>query len=233
MKLNKSKKVLIGGGKFQLIGPNEKLSKPMNLKKSKLKPLEKSSQETIDNWFRRSAWTNQGTKESMFQRSSKIKRIHITFIQLLKNNPAKEKKVLVVGLAKGNEASFIKNQFKTAEIDSFDIVNMIEDQHKRNIKNRITSKLGIENYRDKKMIGKYDGITAVFSAGYWTDYPERNILKMSLMLRPQGVALISVKSNFKKAHYEKLNKIFDKFQLTEMFDIKLNTNINALIIKRK
>jgi len=238
MKLIKPRGLLIGEKKFQLIGPKGERSKEINLEQRNTKhKLHLGSQIAIDKGMDKAHWAFTGTHKSILYKHKIEKEAHLRFIEELKLNQEKNKKVLVVGPAKGYEVRFINERIRNTEIDTYDIINEIENYHKRYIKNLIVDKSGIENYQNKEMIGKYDGITAVSSAGYWTKHPERNILKMALMLRPGGVAVITIENP--RPTVEAINRIFKLFKLDTLYDIKTTTPKKDwdaetnLVIKRK
>jgi len=215
----KNRKVIIGDKTFQLIGPNGERSKQINLKqKPKWLELTKKSKSAIAFGVDGVGWKHKGTETCLFIGDT-CKASRIRFIKHMKLNKEKNKRILIVGPAKGQEVKYIKDNIENTTIDTFDIIDAIDEKHRHNIKQQIIDPGGIENYINKDLIGKYDGITAVYSAGYWTYYPERNLLKMALMLAPGGVAVISIK-NDPQAIFNKLNKIFKRFKLDKQYKIK-------------
>ncbi len=99
---------------------------------------------------------------------------------------------------------------------------------------------GIENFQKKSLIGKYDGITAIFSAGYHVEPRnfKRNILKMAMMLKPKGIAVIGLKRKFEKTvTSNQLGILFKKLKLDTHYDIELikadKYNPPYIIIRRK
>jgi len=212
-------RTIINKKTFQLVGPNGEKSREINIKQQSKKQLTDGSKFAIESGLSPVNWRHKGTKECMFNKSSTAKNSRIKFIEYLKRNPQKNKQVLIVGPAKGYETELIKTNIPDAIIDTFDIINEIDRIHKKNISNLITYKKGLENYNNKEMIGKYDGITAVFSAGWHTDYPERNILKMALMLKPKGIGVILVQNP--TITLDKLTQIFKKYKLDALYNLEV------------
>jgi hypothetical protein len=164
---------------------------------------------------------------------------HQSFINHLSKIKKTKKSVLIIGPAKGYEIVNIKTSIPKAQINTFDIVDDIDKIYRQEVvKNKIiTDAGGIENYVNKEMIGKYDGITAMFSAGWHTDHRIRNLLKIALMLRPGGVALVRVNDiaiSTEIMNYFK--NTLEKFKLNNMYNITLEKNdycYGDIIIKRK
>ncbi|GEM_PF-4843476 len=235
---NKNKtpeRTIINKKTFQLIGPNGEKSKEINLKQTSKKKLSEMSNFVVKSGLSPVNWRHKGTKECMFDKSSTAKNSRLKFIEYLKQNPKKNKQVLIVGPAKGYETELIKKNIPKTTIDTFDIINEIEDVHKKNISNQITYKKGLENYNNPEMIGKYDGITAVFSAGWHTNYPERNLLKIALMLKPGGVAVIVVQNP--TITHSALTEIFKRYKLDSLYNLKVIGKVELgnldIIIERK
>jgi len=237
MKLIKPKGILIGKEKFQLINPRRSKSREININSRSKNELCAESQEIVDMGFSHTEWAHTGTEACITQ--GLATQTHQLFINLLNKNPKAKKNVLVIGPGKGYEIENIKKNVKNSIIDSFDIVDAVKDNYKSKIKNLLVDAGGIENLVNKNMIGKYDGITAVYSAGYHTNHLERNILKISLMLRPKGVALIKLTENtYKLLKFERnMPIILKKFKLTNQFKIDRrlidNGKSETLIITRK
>jgi len=218
---------------FKLIRNKE--SKEFKIGVEGTKRLHYKSQRAIDDGLKAANWRHTGTKCCILNRSAFAKRSHTRFIEILKQNKNQNKSVLVVGPGYGYEAKHIKDNIKDIKIDAYDIIDTIHQQYKNNIDNIFVSEKGIENYVNKEMIGKYDGITAVFSAGYWTNYPERNIIKMMLMLKPKGTAIITVQEPMYRI--DNLNWLLKKLKIDNMFSIDLaekdDIDLDNLIITRK
>jgi len=80
------------------------------------------------------------------------------------------------------------------------------------------------------MIGRYDGITAVFSAGHHVN-PEnviRNVLKIALMLKKGGFALITTTSKRQEILEAKLKPVLTKFRLDTKYEINFNCFLSHL-----
>ena len=228
MNLIKPKGLLIGKKKFQLVGPNGKKSKEINLKQKSKKQLDYSSKLAIANGLIAVDWKYIGSPKCIYLGHYKAINSRKRFIGLLKKNKSKNKDVLIIGPALGYEAPYIQSKINKVKIDTFDIINSINPAYKGYIENKFIDKGGIENYENKDLIGKYDGITAVFSAGWHTKYPERNIVKIATMLKPGGVAVILTKENLSVSY---LKKIFNLFKLDNLFEIEIQES--DIIIKRK
>ena len=108
MKLIKSKGLIIGKQKFQLIGANKKISKPINLKGRKNVKLHYDSRNAIKVGLQKSSWVYRGREADIHDYWTKPH--HSNFIKLLQDNPKKKKEVLIVGPANGYEATFIKEK---------------------------------------------------------------------------------------------------------------------------
>ena len=101
------------------------------------------------------------------------------------------------------------------------------------------NKGGIENYINKELIGKYDGINAIMSAGYHTNFPERNIIKIAMMLKPKGIAVVTLnlKKMFdlsdakRKSYITGLRNVFRRLKLDNLYNIDL-INKRIIIITR-
>jgi len=218
---------------FKLIGNKE--SKRFNIGKEGTKLLHYKSQKAILYGLQEINWRHKGTRDCVLNKTAFARRSHDLFINILKRNKNKNKSVLVVGPAQGYETKYIAENIKNVKIDTFDIIDAIDNEYKKNINNIFVSEKGIENYVIKEMIGKYDGITAMYSAGYWARNPERNIIKRILMLKPKGTAIITVQEPMDKL--DNLAYIFKKLKLNNIFSIELaekdDIELDNLIITRK
>jgi len=224
MKLIKPRGLLIGEKKFQLIGPKGERSKTFDIKQSsKRKQISAKSLKAVEQGIK-SVWgsDHHGSKSCvLFKFAAKS---HNKFIELISKNPEKNKKVLIVGPADGYESEYISTKVKNVEINTFDLVDEIKDQHKQFITpdGIFIDRNGIENYQNKDLIGNYDGITAIFSAGFHVEDNNlyRNLLKMAMMLKPKGVALIKIKGRTETKIRYNFPRLLKKLKLDKTYKIQ-------------
>ncbi len=229
-KLNKSKGIIINNHKFALTNPKIGTSKEINILQKSFKELHNYSKDAPFKNLEQSNWSHIGTKECVLHKSRAATIMHEAFISLLMKNKTQKKSVLVIGPAHGYEVKQIKENIQNTKIDTFDILDGIDTEYLKLIRKKIVNLKGIENYVNKKMIGNYDGITAVYSAGWWTKHPERNLFKIALMLKPKGVALISVSNSLGIKTI--INNIFKRFKLDKQFIVNEGNLADYIIIKR-
>ena len=228
MKLIKPKGLLIGEKRFQLVGPNGEASKEFNARKTnKKKKLYSVSSTVAEKGLKYGLYKFDGSKEKVMGLEGRYN--HGRFVKLLNEIQKKNKSVLIIGPGEGYEIKYIKESVKGVKTNTFDIVDGINPKYKKYVEQNkiIVDKEGIENYSNKDMLGKYDGITAIYSAGYHTYFPERNIIKIILMLKPKGVALIT----YQMQNINKLKQMLIKLKLSEFYSIESST-YNQLVIKR-
>ena len=239
MRLIKPRGFLIGEKKFQLIGKDKVKSKTLNLKQNSKKELSTRSKNALEDGICREWGTEHyGTANCISKGFAQLS--HDRFINLMNQNPIKKKEILIVGPALGFEAENISKKVKGAKISTFDIVDEITEQHKKYItRNGVyVDKGGIENYQNKDLIGKFDGITAMYSAGFHVNFNnlDRNILKMAMMLKPGGIAVIKLKSGYLTSVEENFIPLLKKLKLDTQFEIKYPLTDSThpdIIIKRK
>jgi len=223
MKLIKSRGLLIGKEKFQLIGPAGQKSREINLKQTSKKKIAYTSERAIRKGID-SIWAGGHTGTESSIKMDFAKKTHKKFIHLLNLNTKEKKNVLIIGPGHGFEAKYITENIPDVTIDTFDIVREISKEYKKYISKKgiHVNVGGLENYNNKEMIGKYDGITAVFSAGFHVEEENiyRNILKIGLMLKPNGFAQIKIKSKYHKDSLIQFRTTLQKFNLNKMFTIK-------------
>jgi hypothetical protein len=228
MKVNKSR-VAINRKKFQLIGEDGQRSKEINLKQNRRYKLTNESQQAIVKGLERSSWIWRGYLDYNPPITGN------TFVNLMKSNTTKNKKILVIGPGEGNDVKFLKDRIANCKIDSFDLKNFIKKECNPLINKKMHSTNGIENYQNKSLLGKYNGIMGAYSAGYWTKYPERNLFKVATMLAPGGVAVLNVKERPRKnatSIKNKLDRIISFFKLQNQFEITYYPTDFIFIIKR-
>ncbi len=216
MKYIKSRGLKIGKEKFQLIGPNGEESKELNIKQNSKKMLSSKTENAIKNGIVKN-WNRQN------HGSERVKKypVHQKFIEFMQKK--KDPKILIVGLAQGFEIKNIKENVKNAKINTMDVADEILPKYKKLIEyNGMFIGNGIENFQKKSLIGKFDGITAIFSAGFHIKRSNfiKNILKMAMMLKPKGVAIIRIKRAFVPMASNQLILLFKKLKLNTHFDIK-------------
>ena len=220
---------------FQLIGPNGELSRKFNLRSSSNKELTNTTNIGIKEGFIKSNYKNIGLKSHVLH----YPEFHDILINYLNKNPKIKKKVLIIGPAKGYELENISKRVKNLKIDAFDVIDEIDKKYRGYLQENglYINKGAIENYTNNPLIGKYDGINAIMSAGYHTSFPERNLIKIAMMLKPKGMAVVTLNVNrvyhdvVAKHFLARLQGMFKRLKLDNLYNISL-VDRHAIIITR-
>jgi protein-L-isoaspartate O-methyltransferase len=220
---------------FQLIGPNGELSKKFNLRSSSNKRLTNTTNIGIKEGLVNSNYKNIGFKKHVLN----YPEFHNVLINYLNKNPKIKKKVLVIGPAKGYELKNISKRVENLKIDAFDVIDEIDKKYRGYLQGNglYINKGGIENYTNNKLIGKYDGINAIMSAGYHTIFPERNLIKIAMMLKPKGMAVVTLNGNrvynstLEKRFLTRLHNMFKRLKLDNLYNISF-ADWRVIIITR-
>ena len=150
MKLIKSRGLLIGKEKFQLIGPAGQKSREINLKQTSKKKIAYTSERAIRKGID-SIWAGGHTGTESSIKMDFAKKTHKKFIHLLNLNTKEKKNVLIIGPGHGFEAKYITENIPDVTIDTFDIVREISKEYKKYISKKgiHVNVGGLENYNNR------------------------------------------------------------------------------------